>query len=87
MPQRKRQGLTRLTRYLRGQRARVAALAVIGICSAAAPVTAGKLVQDAIDEGMSKADRGRLELDVPDGEDHRPPIASAESGASRSALR
>ena len=64
MPQRKRQGLTRLTRYLRGQRARVAALAVIGICSAAAPVTALKLVQDAIDEGMSKADRGRLELDV-----------------------
>ncbi|HWJ32309.1 MAG TPA: ABC transporter ATP-binding protein [Gaiellaceae bacterium] len=56
--------MTRLTRYLRGQRARVAALAVIGICSAAAPVTALKLVQDAIDEGMSKADRGRLELDV-----------------------
>jgi ABC-type multidrug transport system fused ATPase/permease subunit len=56
--------LTRLTRYLSGQRARVAALAVIGICSAAAPVTALKLVQDAIDEGMTKADRGRLELDV-----------------------
>jgi ABC-type multidrug transport system fused ATPase/permease subunit len=56
--------LTRLTRYLRGQRARVALLAVIGICSAAAPVTALKLVQDAIDEGMSKADRGRLGLDV-----------------------
>jgi ABC-type multidrug transport system fused ATPase/permease subunit len=64
VPQRKRTGLSRLTRYLRGQRTRVALLAIVGICSAAAPVTALKLVQNAIDEGMVKRNHGRLELDV-----------------------
>jgi ABC-type multidrug transport system fused ATPase/permease subunit len=64
VPQRKRTGLSRLTRYLRGQRTRVALLAIVGICSAAAPVTALKLVQNAIDQGMVKRNHGRLELDV-----------------------
>jgi ABC-type multidrug transport system fused ATPase/permease subunit len=59
-----RTGLTRLTRYLRSQGRRVALLAVVGVCSAAAPVVALKLVQDAIDKGMTAHDLGRLELDV-----------------------
>jgi ABC-type multidrug transport system fused ATPase/permease subunit len=60
----KRTGLTRLGRYLVGRRLRVAVLAVIGVCSAAAPVTALVIVQDAIDKGMQGHDRGRLGRDV-----------------------
>src|SRR5690348_13479904 len=67
MPRRSRKprtGLTRLGRYLVGRRTRVAVLALIGICSAAAPVAALVVVQDAIDKGMKGDDRGRLSLDV-----------------------
>ena len=64
MPRPKRLGLTRLGRYLVGRRRRVALLAVIGVCSAAAPVTALLIVQDAIDNGMQHHNRGRLGRDV-----------------------
>jgi ABC-type multidrug transport system fused ATPase/permease subunit len=64
VPRPKRKGLTRLGRYLVGRRIRVAVLAVIGICSAAAPVSALVVVQDAIDHGMRAHDRGRLSRDV-----------------------
>jgi len=64
VPRRKRTGLTRLTRYLRGRMLRVAVLAVIGVFSAAAPVSALLVVQDAIDHGMRAHDRSRLGLDV-----------------------
>ena len=56
MPRPERQGLSRLTRYLVGHRLRVAGLAVVGVLSAAAPVAALLLVQDAIDEGMRAHD-------------------------------
>ena len=64
MPRPKRLGLSRLTRYLVGHRLRVAALAVVGVLSAAAPVAALLLVQDAIDEGMRAHDTRRLTRDV-----------------------
>jgi ABC-type multidrug transport system fused ATPase/permease subunit len=60
----RRTGLTRLGRYLVGRRVRVALLAFIGVCSAAAPVSALVVVQDAIDKGMREHDRGRLGRDV-----------------------
>ena len=60
----KRTGLSRLTRYLRGRMRRVAALSVVGVVSAAAPVSALLVVQDAIDHGMRDHDRSRLGLDV-----------------------
>ena len=60
----RRVGLSRLTRYLRGRGARVTALGIIGICQAAAPVTALLVVQDAIDHGMRAHDRSRLGHDV-----------------------
>jgi len=60
----RRTGLTRLTRYLAGRYPRVALLSVIGICSAAAPVSALLVVQDAIDNGMRAHNRGRLAWDV-----------------------
>jgi len=61
---RKRHGLTRLGHYLPGQRVRVAALAVVGVLSAAAPVTALLIVKDAIDNGMLAGNRTRLGEDV-----------------------
>jgi len=64
VPRRKRTGLTRLTRYLRGRMLRVGALAAVGVLSAAAPVSALLVVQDAIDHGMRAHDRSRLGLDV-----------------------
>ena len=64
MPRPERPGLSRLTRYLLGHRLRVAALAVVGVLSAAAPVAALLLVQDAIDEGMRAHDSRRLTRDV-----------------------
>jgi ABC-type multidrug transport system fused ATPase/permease subunit len=64
VPRPRRMGLTRLGRYLVGRRVRVAVLALIGICSAAAPVSALVVVQDAIDHGMRAHDRGRLSRDV-----------------------
>jgi ABC-type multidrug transport system fused ATPase/permease subunit len=60
----RRTGLTRLGRYLVGRRLRVALLSAIGICSAAAPVGALLVVQDAIDRGMQAHDRARLGRDV-----------------------
>jgi ABC-type multidrug transport system fused ATPase/permease subunit len=63
--QRKRRtGLTRLTRYLRGRYTRVALLSLVGVCSAAAPVSALLVVQNAIDQGMRAHDRHRLAVDV-----------------------
>src|SRR3954462_14243989 len=59
-----RTGLTRLTRYLRGRMLRVGALSLVGVLSAAAPVSALLVVQDAIDHGMRAHDRGRLGRDV-----------------------
>ena len=61
---RKRTGLTRLGRYLVGQRGRVALLAIVGVCSAAAPVAALLVVQDAINNGMEGHDESRLTRDV-----------------------
>ena len=61
---RQRTGLSRLTRYLRGRLVRVSVLAAIGILSAAAPVSALLVVQDAIDHGMRAHDRHRLGVDV-----------------------
>jgi ABC-type multidrug transport system fused ATPase/permease subunit len=60
----RRTGLTRLTRYLRGRTVRVTALGIVGVLSAAAPVSALLVVQDAIDHGMRAHDRSRLGLDV-----------------------
>jgi ABC-type multidrug transport system fused ATPase/permease subunit len=60
----KRVGLTRLTRYLRGKLVRVSLLSVVAILGAAAPVTGLVIVQNAIDEGMRKKDFGVLERDV-----------------------
>jgi len=64
LPPRKRTGLTRLGRYLEGQRGRVAFLAVIAMLGAAGPVIGLLLVQDAIDNGMKKGDVSRLTRDV-----------------------
>jgi ABC-type multidrug transport system fused ATPase/permease subunit len=64
VPQPRRTGLSRLGRYLVGRRLRVAVLAAIGVCSAAAPVSALLVVQDAIDNGMRAHDRHRLAVDV-----------------------
>ena len=64
LPHKQRTGLTRLGRYLRGRRGRVAALGLLGICSAAAPVTALLVVKDAIDHGMRAHDQRRLGIDV-----------------------
>jgi ABC-type multidrug transport system fused ATPase/permease subunit len=64
LPRKQRTGLTRLGRYLRGRRLRVTALALLGVCSAAAPVTALLIVKDAIDHGMRAHDKTRLGLDV-----------------------
>jgi ABC-type multidrug transport system fused ATPase/permease subunit len=64
LPKKQRTGLSRLSRYLAGRRGRVTVLALIGICSAAAPVSALLVVQDAIDHGMRAHDRGRLGRDV-----------------------
>jgi ABC-type multidrug transport system fused ATPase/permease subunit len=63
-PKVQRTGLTRLTRYLRGRMLRVGVLSVVGVLSAAAPVSALLVVQDAIDHGMRAHDRGRLGRDV-----------------------
>jgi ABC-type multidrug transport system fused ATPase/permease subunit len=64
LPRRQRTGLTRLARYLHGQRARVAFLGVIAVLGAAGPVIGLLLVQDAIDNGMKTGDTGRLTRDV-----------------------
>jgi len=64
LPPHKRTGLTRLGRYLVGQRGRVAFLAVIAMLGAAGPVIGLLLVQDAIDNGMKKGDVSRLTRDV-----------------------
>jgi ABC-type multidrug transport system fused ATPase/permease subunit len=64
LPRKQRTGLTRLGRYLIGRRKRVAALALLGVCSAAAPVVALLIVKDAIDHGMRAHDKTRLGIDV-----------------------
>ncbi|HEX4525872.1 MAG TPA: hypothetical protein VH108_03945, partial [Gaiellaceae bacterium] len=62
-PHKQRSGLTRLSRYLVGRWRRVALLSVVGICSAAAPVAALLVVQDAINNGMEAHDSTRLTRD------------------------
>jgi ABC-type multidrug transport system fused ATPase/permease subunit len=57
-------GLSRLWRYTRGRRRRIALLGVAGVTMAAAPVTALLIVKDAIDKGMRDHDRSRLGRDV-----------------------
>ena len=64
MTRKPRVGLTRLTRYLRGHRTRVGLLAIVGVGSAAAPVAALFVVQNAINEGMLQHDSARLTEDV-----------------------
>ena len=64
MAQQPRTGLSRLTRYLRGRWTRVTLLGLLGVCSAAAPVSALFVVQDAIDNGMKAHDKSRLTRDV-----------------------
>ena len=64
MPPSRHTGLSRLGRYLHGRYRRVAALSVVGIAMAAAPVAALFVVQDAIDNGMRGHDRSRLQRDV-----------------------
>jgi ATP-binding cassette, subfamily B, bacterial len=64
LPRKAHTGLSRLGRYLPGRRRRVALLSVVGIFTAAAPVSALFVVQDAIDKGMRDHDRARLERDV-----------------------
>jgi ATP-binding cassette subfamily B protein len=64
LPRKKRVGLTRLTRYLRGRWGRVTVLSAIAVAGAAAPVVGLLIVQDAIDHGMRVHDTGRLERDV-----------------------
>ncbi len=59
-----RTGLTRLTRYLAGHWLRVGLLSLVGVCSAAAPVAALLVVQDAINEGMQAHNEARLTRDV-----------------------
>ena len=63
-PHKRRSGLTRLTRYLAGRWSRVALLSLVGICSAAAPVAALLVVQDAINNGMEGHDSRTLSRDV-----------------------
>jgi ATP-binding cassette, subfamily B, bacterial len=63
-PHKQRSGLTRLSRYLAGRWGRVALLSVVGIGSAAAPVAALLVVQDAINNGMQAHDSTRLTRDV-----------------------
>ena len=60
----RRIGLTRLTRYLSGRWLRVGLLSLVGVCSAAAPVAALLVVQDAINNGMQAQDETRLTRDV-----------------------
>jgi ABC-type multidrug transport system fused ATPase/permease subunit len=57
-------GLSRLGRYLEGQHARVAYLAVVALVASCGPVVGLLLVQDAIDNGMKVHDTGRLTRDV-----------------------
>jgi ABC-type multidrug transport system fused ATPase/permease subunit len=64
LPRRQRPGLTRLARYLRGKKARVAFLSAVAICGAAAPIVGLVIVQHAIDHGMRAKDTGVLERDV-----------------------
>jgi ABC-type multidrug transport system fused ATPase/permease subunit len=60
----RRVGLSRLSRYLRSHRLRVALLALVGVGSAALPVAALFVVQDAINNGMLAHDSSRLTRDV-----------------------
>jgi ATP-binding cassette subfamily B protein len=64
LPRRRRNGLTRLTAYLPGQRLRVAALAVVGIAMAGSQVGPLLIVRDAIDNGMTRGNTTRLWEDV-----------------------
>ena len=64
MPPRKRTGLSRLGRYLRGRWARVAFLGAIAVAASSGPVLGLLLVKDAIDNGMLGHDSPRLAADV-----------------------
>ncbi|HEY3962344.1 MAG TPA: ABC transporter ATP-binding protein [Gaiellaceae bacterium] len=64
MPRQRRTGLSRLGRYTAGYRGRVAALGVLGVFMAAAPVAALLVVKDAINNGMVHKEPTRLAIDV-----------------------
>jgi ABC-type multidrug transport system fused ATPase/permease subunit len=64
LQRKKRVGLSRLSRYLRGQGRRVFVLSTIAIGGAAAPVAGLLVVQHAIDHGMRDKDTGVLTRDV-----------------------
>ncbi|HEY6962111.1 MAG TPA: ABC transporter ATP-binding protein [Gaiellaceae bacterium] len=59
-----RTGLTRLSRYLHGQRSRVTVLALIGVLLAGSQVAPLLIVRDAIDNGMLRRNTTRLWEDV-----------------------
>jgi ABC-type multidrug transport system fused ATPase/permease subunit len=64
LPRQRRTGLSRLGRYTAGYRGRVAALGVLGVFMAAAPVAALLVVKDAINNGMVHKEPTRLAIDV-----------------------
>ena len=64
MPHKRRVGLSRLSRYLRGLGPRVAVLSVIAVAGAAAPVAGLIVVQHAIDHGMRDKNPDVLTRDV-----------------------
>jgi ATP-binding cassette subfamily B protein len=64
LPRQQRTGLSRLSRYLGGQRHQVTILLSLGVVMAAAPVAALLVVKDAIDNGMGEKHPTRLAVDV-----------------------
>jgi len=64
MPRSRRQGLSRLLRYVPVSSARFAVLAGAAALTAGVQVAGWALIRDAVDNGMAARDSGRLELDV-----------------------
>ncbi|HEY3961068.1 MAG TPA: ABC transporter ATP-binding protein, partial [Gaiellaceae bacterium] len=64
LSRKRRTGLSRLGRYTAGYRGRVAALGLLGVFMAAAPVAALLVVKDAINNGMVHKEPTRLAVDV-----------------------
>jgi ABC-type multidrug transport system fused ATPase/permease subunit len=64
LPRKQRVGLSRLARYLRGKKARVAVLSAVAVGGAAAPIVGLVIVQHAIDHGMRAKNESVLARDV-----------------------
>jgi ABC-type multidrug transport system fused ATPase/permease subunit len=64
VPRKRRVGLSRLSRYVADQRARMTVLAIAAAFTSAAQVGGWLIVRDAIDNGIEAGDRARLEFDV-----------------------